>query len=645
MELLQNRYKRKYLLLSIIIACILHFMVILFYWQNIKKDIVEDYIPTTVEIPKPKSLPVPQFQFHDGFGPLQMPEGQKFDVSRPHIAPLRYKMPAFKDITGPALIDPSIYRSPGPGSAVESQAVVDAQIQDATIKALDMAGVRDLVDDGRSFYVRGSGKRMKARITLCLLATPGASIVGESGSNRTTGGDATPTALGSSSSTVKWNYLFNKYHILQRLHEWFADNTKITITQHTRTLNMSYTFSDWVSTVRKNGPGNPLKRSDNLFPIIVQKLENALNELFANPVSGKQSFCRKIKETMVFYLKKQHQIDVDNTLSFSIDSLNNAEPWCLRSINKTVSHIKSLSADQSEYRLIKSIKSLYIHLKKEEALLNPIILISNTVGLEKVHSENIIVLENYIKNGGFIWIDDTGVATQHINNQDRLARVFIRNLLAFDDNRKLSELEKSVFDSLSSSDRKVPGFEFGQPFPPYAHPKVFLPVNLPRFANMDVHVYNSHGVEVVSMHYPDLVAGHYTSFERALVWPCMDGNGTYVSSGPYFIRIESGIFRQTRLSWVSKLRQLDMNHPLMSSVYNFKEIPRCILDNGSSYWVSRPYGSTAYGYNYRDKMVLLYTEGAGIIAGAGFKTNSVIRHVASRFFHNVLGYCLANMQN
>ena len=41
-------------------------------------------------------------------------------------------------------------------------------------------------------------------------------------------------------------------------------------------------------------------------------------------------------------------------------------------------------------------------------------------------------------------------------------------------------------------------------------------------------------------------------------------------------------------------------------------------------------------------MVLLYTEGAGVIAGLGDLGNPVAREMASKFLNNVIAFCLSD---
>jgi len=65
--------------------------------------------------------------------------------------------------------------------SVKSFSIDQSQISNVTTDILKAIGVGDLMDDGRGTKVSGVGKRMRARLNLCLMSTPGATIIGNTG--------------------------------------------------------------------------------------------------------------------------------------------------------------------------------------------------------------------------------------------------------------------------------------------------------------------------------------------------------------------------------------------------------------------------------------------------------------------------------
>jgi hypothetical protein len=255
------------------------------------------------------------------------------------------------------------------------------------------------------------------------------------------------------------------------------------------------------------------------------------------------------------------------------------------------------------------------------------------------------ILRTYVKNGGFIWIDDTGVATGNINNQHNVAQIFIHNLMAFDEKGVPSKREQETFNKLSGNDKNVQGFELGEPFPVFAHPQAFIPITIPRDVVVDVRIFNRLGIVVKHFSWTKenpMPAGSYIKKEVALAWNCGNNEGEPVESGLYFIQMQSGLFQRTRLLRVSKLRMLDEKHPLMGVVHSFRNVPVCRIENGSQFWETRTYGNASFGYYLKGRMCILYTEGAGVVAGLGDLNNPVAKDMASKFLNNIIAFCLSD---
>jgi hypothetical protein len=162
---------------------------------------------------------------------------------------------------------------------------------------------------------------------------------------------------------------------------------------------------------------------------------------------------------------------------------------------------------------------------------------------------------------------------------------------------------------------------------------------------VDIRIFNRLGILVKLFSWPKenpMPAGSYIKKDVALVWNCDNNEGEPVESGNYFIQMQSGLYQKTDIVRVSKLRILDEKHPLLGIVHSFRNVPVCTIDKGSRYWVTRPYGNAAFGYYYGGRMVILYTEGAGVIAGLGDVSNSVAKEMASKFLNNVIAFCLSD---
>jgi len=194
-------------------------------------------------------------------------------------------------------------------------------------------------------------------------------------------------------------------------------------------------------------------------------------------------------------------------------------------------------------------------------------------------------------------------------------------------------------------DRNVQGFELGDPFPYFAHPQVYIPITVPRDVAVDVRIFNRLGILVKLFSWDKnkpMKAGSYIRKETALTWNCDNNADEPVESGIYFVQMQSGLYQKTRIARVSKLRMLDEKHPLMGVVHNFRNVPVCTIESGSKFWENRPYGNAAFGYYYKSRMAILYTEGAGVVAGMGDLDNTVAREMASKFLNNVIAFCLSD---
>lgn len=495
----------------------------------------------------------------------------------------------------------------------------------------DMMGDIGVLDDfSTKTKVRGRGNRMRAKLNLCQVATPGSS--------------QDPTG-----KKVEWDYIYRENQSIARVRSWLKENTKIQVTENTLTIDYRYTYKEWVQKIQNGGAKEIDSTSYYFAEMGLSYLSNAIEEMEVNEISGKKGFVELIKRAALKYIERKYYIDSiafldNNALIKKVEEDNPLlRSWRLNGIKELLAISSSLNSESSKTSLINAIKPMYIHFRKSRILENPLTLIANVVGLEKIAEENLDILRHYVTNGGFLWVDETGHSSQFIKNQDKLAKGFVFSLMSPFQKKTLSKKEKSTWKTLIKDDNDVPGFKLAGSFPEPGHPYIYIKLRVPSDVEASVKIFNGQGRLVWNQDWTrkrPLKAGSYTSKESALRWDCVNSKNEPVESALYFIQFQSGLYQKTHQVHVSKLRKLDEKHPLFSVVHNFTNVPVCKISNVSETWVNRPYGNSAFGYYYKGRMALLYTEGAGVIAGLGALDNPVVRKQSSKFLNNVIAFCL-----
>lgn len=513
-------------------------------------------------------------------------------------------------------------------------------------KIMEALNIPSLFENGRSTMVSETGKRMRARLNLCVLSTPGSTVLGKIGRNL--GGGITDTST--FALKIGWDYVFRKYQSIEYARAWLSENTRIQVTRSTVTLDFERTYGDWVADVRKKGAAAPDAGSQSFEDKALRTMEQAVDALAHDRFAGRRGFVRLMKTAVFAYLADRYGIRDAETLPADmlisrIEERTLLREWRKRGLAGILASVSALDPGAPEDALLSAAHPVYLFFRQAQALENPLILVSNIVGLNKIPRENMDLLRHYVKNGGFCWIDDPGVASENVNNLDNLARGFIHELMAFDETGELTSREQETLRRLSKDDRSVQGCGLGDPFPAFAHPQCFIPIALAQDAPVVLTLFNRLGLEVKRFAWTrerPMRAGAYTSRERALAWNCDNNDGEPVESGCYFVRMESGLFQKTRVIQVGRLRQLDEKHPVLGVVHGFRRIPVCTIESGSTYWVNRPYGNSAFGYYLNGRMCLLYTEGAGLMAGLGDLANPVGMDRAGKFLNNVIAFALSD---
>jgi hypothetical protein len=207
---------------------------------------------------------------------------------------------------------------------------------------------------------------------------------------------------------------------------------------------------------------------------------------------------------------------------------------------------------------------------------------------------------------------------------------------------------------LTQYDKKIAGYLLGQNQPNPFNPGTwtYFPFSIPNRSDVTLKVYNRIGSLVRTSVRKNLMPGRYYSpkpgSDEALRWDCKDDAGQTVESGTYFAQMSAGLFQQTNKIDVSQLRLLDgETHPLFSSYYQFKSVPKCVVRESSiragDYEKQRPFGTTAFGWSIGDRTPLVYTEWAGILWYYNNPDSNISMTVIQRareFFINVLVFAM-----
>lgn len=634
-----------------LIAIGLHVIVGIIFWNTEQGQKVKDYIVQAVQgrsAPPPKP-PAPKIKRIEMAKPTAVIP--KFEVkSAARVDP--GFAPVFKEISAISSDVQAVnFTSMAQNYSVKTFSLDKSQISNVTSDILNVMGVGDLMSDTKGTKVSGVGKRMRARLNFCLVSTPGSNILGGLGRKLASSGKVTETFReDSSKARVTWDYLYRKYNSIDRSRAWLKENTQIQVTENTITLNLETGFEDWKTSAQKKGALTVDSSSSYLEATAIKRLEKAIEVLTIDKFGGRREFVDLAQKCVNQYIEDKYEIKdpvslTPDLLIKKIEDRNLLREWRKRGLFSILTSARGLNPDMSQDALLTSLNPLYNFFKKAQALENPLIIIANPVGLEKVPDENLDILRNYVRNGGFIWIDETGIATSNVRNQDVVARNFIYSLMNFDMRIELTDKEQETFQKLASDDKTVQGYILGDPFPNPAHPQAFIPITLPQTAPVTVRIFNRLGIPVKQFVWTKenpMKAGAYIKKELALTWNCDNNDNEPVESGNYFLQMQSGLFQKTKVIRVSKLRMLDSKHPIMSVVHNFQKIPTCTIENSSTYWETRPYGNAAFGYYLNGRMVILYTEGAGIAAGLGDLDNAVAKDMASKFLNNIIAFCLSD---
>jgi len=84
-------------------------------------------------------------------------------------------------------------------------------------------------------------------------------------------------------------------------------------------------------------------------------------------------------------------------------------------------------------------------------------------------------------------------------------------------------------------------YELMQNYPNPFNPSTIITYSVPKLGNVKIEVYNVLGKKVATLVNQDQVAGTHS-----LVWNSSNDNGSKVTSGVYFVKMQAGSFSQTK---------------------------------------------------------------------------------------------------
>ena len=215
--------------------------------------------------------------------------------------------------------------------------------------------------------------------------------------------------------------------------------------------------------------------------------------------------------------------------------------------------------------------------------------------------ENLQLIRNYLKYGGFIYIINS-VGLDVCSGVRGLISQLIQEDVA-------DPVGEAALAKLRKDDREVAGYSFRDPVPRIFHPWTFFAISLPRFCDVSFTVYNKLGNPVYNSTLKNMKPGDYLQKNRGerQKWWAVDNDGNEVESGYYIYTMETDLFKKTGAIRVSKLRKLpNGKHPVFSSFFNISEVPTTQSDAPDQL----PYGERGvFGAAEKGKLFLCYTEG------------------------------------
>ncbi len=275
-----------------LIAIGIHVLLAVIFWNTGGDKIIKDIVMEVVSAksgpppkpPAPKIKPIAMVKPAASLVKFEVKNAARID---PGFAPV------FKEISAVSTdVGQVNFTNMAQTYSVKSFSLDKSQISNVTTDILKVMGVGDMMDNARGTKVSGVGKRMRARLNLCLFSTPGASVIGPTGRKSETNKSANEDTL---STRVTWEYVFRKYSSIDRARAWLKENTQIQVTDNTVTIVGDVNFSDWLNNIHKKGALTVDSASFYYENTGIKRLEKAVEELDRNKMSGSREFVTKAR--------------------------------------------------------------------------------------------------------------------------------------------------------------------------------------------------------------------------------------------------------------------------------------------------------------------------------------------------------------
>lgn len=415
--------------------------------------------------------------------------------------------------------------------------------------------------------------------------------------------------------------------------KYVNDNLSIKIDGNAKTINLEMSFLNWLKQAKET---ITTKQNIEMLPedALLQELKRSVYELTKPDMNALPNYLAVVEGAFDSYFNEKYAIPFkDRPLSEVIkDFKKEGKPsWFLADIEAVFDILQKIGNAENKQDVDGTeLRKAWMFAKKCEILEAPLLYFRGAPGINATNNDMISILKVYIRNGGFIYIDDA--STLPPSNANDETRAFIQRLTG---KKNMDEVAKKVFEQLSSNDRKVSGYELLGTQPESFHPFGYIQFILPELTPVSIRIYNKVGYLVREYELGELPAGTYNDRKSAPKWDCKDQKGNDIASGTYFIQIQAGIFMKTQVTTVSHLRMLDSKHPIYSAVYNFDNVPIGYLP-----LKPRPYGNATFGYNIADHLAIVFNEGNSTTDGCSTGRDPATLTAASKWISNIVVFAL-----
>jgi hypothetical protein len=325
----------------------------------------------------------------------------------------------------------------------------------------------DITPQSRSRRVErsGVGKRMRATLNLAHIATTGTAVKAyETGAKHA----YEITDLFYREVPVYWDFVLRRNSAMENARSWLRQNTHLRVNENTLTIDLTFTYDEWCQRSTGSARETIDSLSGDFAKTAVEWLGQGVYSLYNDRTNGANILVEAATGAFRYYIRAQYQTELTGKTADSvvreIALRGTLRPWRERGLKECLTIYQNIRPRADIPAQLAYIKPLYLFLRQARILENPLIIVCNPVGLDRIPAENLEILRNYALNGGFIWMDETGLAEISIR-QDAMCRAFISQLLDGQRKQTMDGPETKVFQKLTADDRAVSGFGLGDYFP------------------------------------------------------------------------------------------------------------------------------------------------------------------------------------